>query len=395
MSWIKNNSKLFINNQLINNRYRIFKNLKNLSPPFSLYKNKKVINWSNNDYNGLVNDPVLKKYLVEGIREYGCGSLGTRNIGGSHEIHRELESKICKLHNKDSGIIFNSGYLSNLSCMQGLGSIFPDAEFISDEYNHNSLINGMKLSKLKKNFFKHNDLDNLELLLKNNMNKKKIIVLESIYSIDGSISKLNDIIYLKKKYDCMLFVDEIHAVGVHGKTGAGISELLNVSDDIDIIMGGFGKGYGLIGGYLTGNKDLIDAIRLSGHGFIFTTSLPPHLVFGIIKSLEYNLEYINKNQNKRKELIKYFKKIAYNKNIPLINNNFNESQIQSILIKDAFKAEIIHDTLLNNYNQYVQHLNYPTVAKGNELLRISIKCHHNKKMIKNLLTKIAQILNKL
>ena len=201
MSWINYNSALFIKNQILNNRYRIFKKLINLTPPYSLYNNKKIINWSNNDYNGLVKNKELQSSLIEGINNFGCGSSGTRNIGGTHDIHEVLESKICKLHNKQMGLIFNSGYLSNLSTMQALGTIFPNGEFYSDEYNHNSLIYGMKLSKLKKNIFKHNDIDNLEYLLKKGEEnkKQKIIVLESMYSIDGSIPFFDDIIYLKKK----------------------------------------------------------------------------------------------------------------------------------------------------------------------------------------------------
>ena len=394
MSWINYNSALFIKNQILNNRYRIFKKLINLNPPYSLYNNKKIINWSNNDYNGLVKNKELQSSLIEGINNFGCGSSGTRNIGGTHDIHEVLESKICKLHNKQMGLIFNSGYLSNLSTMQALGTIFPNGEFYSDEYNHNSLIYGMKLSKLKKNIFKHNDIDNLEYLLKKGEEnkKQKIIVLESMYSIDGSIPFFDDIIYLKKKYDAMIFLDEIHAVGVHGNKGGGISDLYNLTNDIDLIMGGFGKGYGLFGGYITGSNFLIDAIRLCGAGFIFTTSLPPHIIYGIMKSIDYNKKNIKHTQEKRKKLVQFFKKTAVEKNIPVIDNNFSESQIQSIIINDASKAEILHDLLLNKYNHYVQHLNYPTVSIGNERLRISIKSHHTEQMIIDLLDKTNKIL---
>jgi 5-aminolevulinate synthase len=236
-------------------------------------------------------------------------------------------------------------------------------------------------------------MDSLESLLKKEKSPKKIIAVESMYSIDGSITPFNDLLYLSKKYNALTFVDEIHAVGVHGKRGAGITEMLNIQDKIDIIMGGFGKGYGLVGGYLSGCRDLIDSIRLCGSGFIFTTSLPPHIVLGIMKSIDYNIENIKENQDKRNEVIRYFKGQALDKNIPLIENNFQESQIQSIHIGCPLKSKKIHNLLLEHHNHYVQHLNFPTVSKGNERLRLSLKSFHNKKMINDLLTKIEILLH--
>ena len=393
MGWINELSFIFINNIKLNNNYRNFKRLQNIEPPYSIYNNRKIINWSNNDYNGLTHNFDIKQSLLSGINKYGCGSSGTRNIGGTNNIHDILESKICDLHNKDSGLIFGSGYLANLSCMQALGKIFPNAEIFSDEYNHSSIIDGIKLSNLNKNIFNHNDCNHLELLLKKKHSiKEKIIVIESIYSIDGSIAPFKDIIKLSKKYNALIYVDEIHGVGVHGAKGGGITDMLNITDDIDIIMGGFGKGYGLIGGYLTGNKYLIDSIRLCGSGFIFTTSLPPHIVSGIIKSIDIIRNSIENIQQNRKDLIEYFQYSAKIRNIPIIETNFKESQIQSIHIGCPLKAETIHNTLLND-NHYVQHLNYPTVNRGSERLRLSIKKDHNKEMISNFLDKLENIID--
>lgn len=394
MNWKRKIPSVFVKDRKLEHNYRVFKNLYNIDPPFSIYKNKKVINWSNNDYNGISQNPHIKRSLIFGINNLGCGSSGTRNIGGSNAVHTQLESKVANLHCKEKGLIFNSGYHANLSCMEALGTLFPDAKIFSDEYNHNSIINGIKLSGLEKHIFKHNDMNNLELFLKKVDSPKKIIAVESLYSIDGSIAPFKDLLYLSKKYNALTFVDEIHAVGVHGEKGGGITEMLNIQDEIDIIMGGFGKGYGLLGGYLSGCKDLIDSIRLCGTGFIFTTSLPPHIVLGIMKSMDYNIENIKENQEKRNRVIKYFKEVALEKNIPLIKNNFDKSQIQSIYIGCPLKSKKIHNSLLEE-KHYVQHLNYPTVFKGSERLRLSLKSFHNKKMINDLLTKIDILLKNL
>ncbi len=388
MEWVKNIPSKFVKNKKIIHDYRVFKNLYNIHPPYSIYKNKKVINWSNNDYNGITQNDEIKKSLIRGIKNFGCGSSGTRNIGGTNQIHNQLESKISKLHGKENGLIFNSGYMANLSCMEAMGKIFPKSEFFSDRFNHNSLINGIKLSGSKKFIFNHNDAGHLEYLLKKSSSDKKIIVIESMYSIDGTIPPFHDIIYLKKKYNSLLFVDEIHAVGVHGDNGMGITEKLNIQNEIDVIMGGFGKGYGIIGGYLCGEKNLIDAIRLCGSGFIFTTSLPPHIILGIIHSIDYNIENSIKNQKQRIKTIDFFKKIAHDKKIPLIQNYFCESQIQSIFVGCPLKAEKMHNTLLEEHYHYVQHLNFPTVAEGNERLRLSLKTTHSEKMILDLLSQV-------
>ena len=393
MEWKRKIPSLFIKNKKISHTYRLFKNLYNIEPPFSIYNNKKIVNWSNNDYNGLSQNNIIKNSLIFGIKNLGVGSYGTRNIGGTNLIHNQLETKISDLHNKESGLLFNSGYQANSSSMESMGNIFPNAEIYSDEYNHNSIINGIKLSKLKKHIFNHNDMSNLEYLLQKNNSKQKIIVIESMYSIDGSIAPFNDLLYLSKKYNALTYVDEIHAVGVHGKKGGGITEKLNIQDKIDIIMGGFGKGYGLIGGYIAGKKELIDSIRLSASEFIFTTSLPPHIILGIIKSMDYNLEHIYENQKQRKAVIDFFINVCKEKNIPLIINNFKESQIQSIFIGSSLKAKKIHNTLLNDDNHYVQYLNYPTTSKGNEILRVCLKHFHSEKMILDLLTKIEVLLN--
>lgn len=392
MSWIKNVSREIIKQKKLSNNYRIFKKLTNIESPYSIYNDKKIINWSNNDYNSLTHNLDLKNHLNESIQKYGSGSSGTRNIGGSNKIHNYLECKIAKLHNKEHGLLFNSGYLANLSSIQALGRMFKNGMILSDQLNHSSIINGIKLSQLPKKIFIHNDCEHLESLLKKNHQKDKIIIVESLYSTNGNIAPLDDIIYLKKKYNALLYIDEIHAVGVHGKKLGGISDLSNNSHEIDIIMGGFGKGFGLVGGYITGDTDLIDAIRLLGDGFIFTTSLPPHLVSGIIKSIDISIKNSYKHQFQRKYNVNLFKNLALQNEIPLVHNNFVDSQIQSVLIGCSQKAEKIHHILLNEHRHYVQHLNYPTVSKGNETLRISLKCEHNEEMMSDLFNKLNYLL---
>ena len=385
MGWIKNLSSKFVKNYKINNNYRILPELTNIKPPYSLYNGKKIINWSNNDYNNIANNYDLKNILSN--KEYGYVS------SCNEKLDYFLEKKIRNLHDKESGLIFNSDYLANLCSIQAFGKIFNNGMIFTDN-NHSSITNGIKLCELKKAVFKHNDMNHLEFLLKKNCSiKNKIIIIESMYSTDGSLPNFNDIIYLKKKYNCLLFVDEIHAVGVHGQKGGGINELLGITNDIDIIMGSFSKSYGLIGGYITGNKDLIDAIRLCSSEFICSTPLPPYIINSIIKSIDLNLKIIKNTQLERYEIIRIFNKIAKKNNIPLIKNYFLPSQIQFIDIGCPKISKNIHHILLNKYNHYIQPLNYPIVPKNKERIRISLKSCHTEEMINQLLNYIKHLLN--
>ena len=393
MSWINKITYEYLKILKKKSNYRHFNYVQNLNQPFSLYKNKKIINWSNNDYNNIIHNDIVKKSMIDTIIRNGCGSGGTRNISGSNIYHNLLEKKIARFHNKDMGLIFNSGYLANYTAIKSLGHLFKNAIIFSDEENHSSIINGIKASGLEKKIFNHNDLNHLEYLLKKYNNKtQKIIIVEAIYSMNGNITKLNDLITISKKYDCLTYLDEIHSIGVYGKNGAGLSEYFSHQKNIDIIMGGFGKGFGVIGGYIVGNNLLIDSIRNCGTGFIFTTSIPPHIANGIITSMDEVKKVITENQQKRDFVVDYFINKSKKIGITLIDNNFDKSHLQFINVSGSKKSKTISKILLNNNNHYVQNINFPTVPKGKERLRISLKPFHSEEMIDDLLKSIKNII---
>ena len=384
MSW----SKIFKKNIFDikkDNYYRNFVKIRNLKKaPYSIYNNKIVINWCNNDYNNLSQNLDVKKTMLNSINKYGCGSSGTRNISGNSKNHEKLEEKISIFHNKDSGLIFNSGYLANYATISSFGKIFDDNTVLfSDERNHSSIIEGIKSSKLEKIIFKHNNFYDLEEKLKLS-NKKNIIITESIFSMSGNVPDFKKLIYLKKKYDCLIYLDEIHAVAVHGNKGQGLASQYGVMDEIDILMGGFSKGFGSLGGYIVSDKNIIDCIKSFSSGFIFTTSLPIHLVDSNYKAIEYVEENSLILQKKRIIIINYFKKICKKLNIKLVKNNFNNSQIQCIYVGDSIKCKNISKRLLE-YGHYIQPIFYPTVSKEQSVLRIALKPFHTKKMIRNFL----------
>lgn len=395
MSWINKITKNYLKNLKLENNYRTFNKIENLQQPYSYYKGKKVINWSNNDYNNIIHNPNVKSTMVKSIYKNGCGSGGTRNISGSHLSHDLLEKKIAKFHNKESGLLFNSGYLANYTTIKSFGKLFPNAEIFSDKDNHASIINGINASKLKKHIFEHNNLNDLEKKLEKSKSPNKIIILESIYSMDGTVAPLDDLKIISKNYNTLTYIDEIHATGVYGNNGGGLSEYYNAQDNLDIIMGGFGKGFGVVGGYITGNHLLIDSIRSCGSGFIFTTAIPPHIADGISTSIDEVSKNIKTTQLDRDILIEYFKNTAGILNVPIIKNNFDKSHLQFIIIGNAELCKKISNILLYKYNHYVQHINYPTVPYNKERLRISLKSYHTKEMIYNFLYTFSNIYNKL
>ena len=374
--------------------YRKFIPLRN-SDTFMSYSelmDKYLINWCNNDYNRITQNNILKEDLIYKINELGIGSGGTRNISGTSPIHNLLEKKVAGMHKKDRGLIFNSGFLANFSTFETFGKLFPNATVFSDYDNHSSIIQGIKNSKLNKKIFKHNDMYHLEKLLKEDNSYYKIIAVESLYSMDGSRAELEDICFLKNKYNAFTFIDEIHAVGVYGQTGAGLTEMFNLQNEFDIIMGGFGKGFGTLGGYITGNEDIIDNVRLNGSGFIFTTAMPPHLSYATIKSIDFVKRDIQERQLNRKTNIEYFIKLLDNYKIPYIKTNFDLSHIIAILIGNSEKCSKISKILLKDFGHYVQPINYPTVPSGTERFRISLGFDHDKKQIYRFINDLNSIL---
>ena len=292
--------------------YRVFADLEKIAGNFPQALNYKensvseVTVWCSNDYLGMSQNDVVINGMIEAIKKVGAGSGGTRNISGTNHYHVLLERELCYLHQKESALLFNSGYLANQATLSTLGKKLPDCIFFSDEKNHASMIQGMKNSGAKKIIFAHNNLLDLEEKLKKNKSQSKVIVFESVYSMDGNFSPIEDICDLAKKYNALTFLDEVHAVGIYGKRGAGVAEEKGVMDKIDIIQGTLAKSFGLIGGYITGNRDMIDFIRSFASGFIFTTSLPPCIAAGAYSSIRH-LKFSDKEREKMFDIVNKLK----------------------------------------------------------------------------------------
>ena len=378
------------------NRYRIFNEIKK-DDSFPLakkaYKNKfkDILIWCSNDYLGMSKNALSIKRAKECLDNYGIGSGGTRNISGTHSPLVKLEDDLANLHCKQKALVFTSGYVANESTIGALTTIFKDSIIFSDEKNHASIISGIKKNKCDKYIFNHNDMIDLENKLSLvDINRPKIIIFESIYSMDGSIGDLAGIVNLSKKYNAFTYVDEVHAVGMYGKTGAGISEKFNLQNDIDIIQGTLAKAFGTIGGYIASDDLVCDAIRSTASGFIFTTSLPPL----VAESARASIEYLKSNSElriKQQENVKFLKNELLKHDIEILKNT---THIIPVMIRDAELCNEISKHLLDNYGHYIQPINYPTVKKGEERLRVTPGPFHNKKMMLDLVDSLKETFRK-
>jgi len=328
------------------------------------------------------------------LDQTGAGSGGTRNIGGTSHYHVTLERELASLHSRSGALLFTSAYVANEWSLVALSRIIPDICFISDNKNHASLIMGMKHSRAEKKVFQHNDMEDLETQLKNAVKEKlnPVIVFESVYSMDGDVSPIKDIVALAKKYDALTYIDEVHAVGLYGKHGGGMCEELNLwADDIDIINGTLGKAFGVQGGYIAANKEIVDAIRSVASGFIFTTSMSPVLCAGALASINYLKDHSSlrdEHQSKAKKL----KQMLQEYDIPVHPNAC--THIVPVMVNDAFKAKEASDRLLNEYGIYIQAINSPTVEVGTERLRIAPTPYHTDVMMMELVTALKEVLTK-
>jgi len=371
-------------------RYREFVSIKRQADNFPLAWNNdsQIVMWCINDYLGMSKHPAVIKASLEALDEFGLGSGGTRNIGGNNSKIIELESELASLHNKESALVFTSGYVANDTTLATLSKIIPDLIFFSDELNHASIIAGISHSKAEKHIYRHIDVTHLEELLKSvNINQPKIIVFESAYSMDGLFSPIKDIIKLAKQYNALTFIDEVHTVGLYGKHGAGIAEMQGCGDNIDIIQGTLGKAYGAIGGYITAKQQIIDSIRSSAPGFIFTTSLPPIIAAGAIASIKH----LKESKLERETHQEVIKKVKQSFDQAKIRYFKNDGYIIPIIIGDALKAKEASQMLLNKYGIYIQHINFPTVKRGTERLRIIPTPNHTDKMIKHLTNSLVEV----
>ena len=377
--------------------YRVFADLEKIAGNFPQALNyqensvSEVTVWCSNDYLGMSQNELVIESMIEAVNKVGAGSGGTRNISGTNHYHVLLERELCYLHQKESALLFNSGYLANQATLSTLGKKLPDCVFFSDEKNHASMIQGMKNSGARKIIFEHNNLNDLEKKLKASNAESKIVVFESVYSMDGNFSPVAEICALAKKYNALTFLDEVHAVGIYGKRGAGVAEEKGVMNNIDIIQGTLAKAFGVIGGYITGNKEVIDFIRSFASGFIFTTSLPPCIAAGAYASIRH-LKFSDTEKEKMFGVVNKLKSYLKKYEIPFIDCG---SHIIPVIIGDAKLCKKASNILLDEYNIYVQPINFPTVPRGTERLRITASPNHTDKMVKDLAIALKNVFNQL
>ncbi|EAR83150.1 5-aminolevulinate synthase (macronuclear) [Tetrahymena thermophila SB210] len=381
-------------------RYRVFNHIKKIAGRFpkALYtdsatnETKEITVWCSNDYLGMGQHPTVRQAMIDAVKETGVGAGGTRNIGGSSIYHTQLESELADLHFKEKAIVMSSGFVANQGAINALTKVLKDVIYLSDEKNHASIIEGIRNSKADKVVWKHNDMEDLENKLKQlPLERNKIIIFESVYSMSGTISPIGEVCKLAKKYNALTFIDEVHAIGLYGKRGGGVAEMMGLMDQIDIFSGTLGKAYGCVGGYIAGNSLLIDCIRSFAQNFIFTTSIPPCIAQAAKTSIAYVKEH-NELRERLHFIARLIKKRCNDKNIPILPN---ESHIIPVFIGDAKKAKMASDLLMQKYDIYVQPINYPTVPKGQELLRISPTPNHNEDMVEKLVLALEGVFEEL
>jgi 5-aminolevulinate synthase len=355
-------------------------------------RDKTITMWCINDYLGMSQHPIVLEAATKALADNGVGSGGTRNIGGNNYSIEELENEIADLHNKESALVFTSGYVSNDASLVSLAKIIPDLVFFSDELNHASMVAGIRNSKSEKYIYKHLNINHLEDLLKSiDINRPKVIAFESAYSMDGQISPIKEICSLAEKYNAMTYIDEVHSVGLYGTRGAGIANMLGFEGKIDIIQGTLAKAYGVIGGYIAGNKDMIDAIRLTASGFIFTTSLPP-VITAAAKASILHLKNSDAERIKHQEVVA---KVKESFKIAGIGFFPNKSHIVPIIIGDPEKTRLASQLLIDRHSIFVQHINFPTVPRGTERLRITPTPAHTDQMIEQLTLALVDVFSEL
>ncbi|OYX29789.1 MAG: 5-aminolevulinic acid synthase [Caulobacterales bacterium 32-69-10] len=369
-------------------RYRVFADLKRRRGDFPRAvwtspagEEKEVVVWCSNDYLGQGQNPVVLDAMHAAIDAGGSGSGGTRNISGTNHFHVELEAELADLHGKEAALLFTSGYVSNDATLSTLYKILPGLIVFSDAFNHNSMIAGIRHGGGEKRIYRHNDLAHLEeLLAAAPAGAPKLVAFESVYSMDGDIADIRGTVALAKKYGALTYIDEVHAVGMYGPRGGGVAERDGVMDQIDICEGTLGKAFGVMGGYIAADADLIDAIRLYAAGFIFTTSLPPALTAGASASVRWLKENndVRVLHQERAETLKVRLRKEGIQVMPSV------SHIVPVLVGDPVHTKMVSDMLLQDFSIYVQPINYPTVPRGTERLRFTPTPFHTDAMMDDL-----------
>jgi 5-aminolevulinate synthase len=381
-----------------NGKYRVFNDILRENGKFpnaiwyGPYAIKNITNWCSNDYLGMGQHKVVIDAMRTALDMTGAGSGGTRNIAGTSHYHVALEHELATLHKKERALLFSSAYVANEWTLIALAKIIPNIEYISDSNNHNSIIVGISHSKADKVVFKHNDLEDLEQKLKISFaqGKTPCIVFESVYSMDGDVGKIREICDLADKYRAITYIDEVHAVGLYGATGAGKVEEYGLQDRVDIINGTLGKAFGVQGGYIACDSVVADAIRSIAAGFIFTTSMSPVTCAGALSAVKY-LKIHGELREQHQDRARKLKYRLIKAGIPVME--CSTTHIVPVLVGDAKRAKAMSDALMNDHNIYVQAINYPTVDVGTERLRFAPTPFHDDGMIEDLVEALVKVFN--
>ncbi len=375
-------------------RYRVFADLARQAGRFPAADSyiestaKQVTVWCSNDYLGMGQHPAVLDAMAEAVRRFGAGAGGTRNIAGTSHPLVLLERELADLHRKPAALVFTSGYIANQASLSTLAAMLPGCIVFSDALNHASMIEGIRHSRAEKRIFRHNDVAHLERLLRqSDADVPKVVAFESVYSMDGDISPIAEICDLAERYAALTYLDEVHAVGLYGPRGGGVAEARGLMDRVTVINGTLAKAFGVLGGYIASSNEIVDCIRSFAASFIFTTALPPAIAAGALASVRH-LKTSTIERSRHQERAATLKRRLREANLPVMPS---DSHIVPILVGDPVRCKQATDILMRDYNIYVQPINYPTVPRGTERLRITPGPYHSDQMMDRLVGALDRI----